>query len=148
MSRVFKLGITKDSNKEIEEVSSIEVLANKGVVGDRHFDEYNDPYNQLTLIESENIDYYNTKYGLDIPYKDFRRNVVTKGIQLNDLIGKKIKIGNVEVEGIDLCRPCRHLTEVLNQSNILKEFLRRGGLRCQILNSSTINVDDEIKVIS
>ena len=148
MSKVLKLGITKDNNKEIEEVSSIEVLANKGVVGDRHFDEYNDPYNQLTLIEAENIDYYNTKYSLDIPYKDFRRNVVTKGIQLNDLIGKKIKIGNVEVEGIDLCRPCRHLTEVLNQSNILKEFLRRGGLRCQILNSSKINVDDEIKVIS
>lgn len=147
MSKVFKLGIAKDSNKEIAEVSSIEVLANKGVVGDRHFDEYNDPYNQLTLIESENIDYYNTKYGLDIPYKDFRRNVVTKGIQLNDLIGKKIKIGKVEVEGIDLCRPCRHLTEVLNQSNVLKEFLRRGGLRCQILNSSTINIDDEIKVI-
>ena len=148
MGKVFKLGITKNNNKQIEEVNSIEVLANKGVIGDRHFDEYNDPYNQLTLIEAENIDYYNTKYGLDIPYKDFRRNVVTKGIQLNDLIGKKIKIGNVEVEGIDLCRPCRHLTEVLNQSNILKEFLRRGGLRCQILNSSTINVDDEIKVIS
>ena len=148
MGKVFKLGITKNNNKQIEEVNSIEVLANKGVIGDRHFDEYNDPYNQLTLIEAENIDYYNTKYGLDIPYKDFRRNVVTKGIQLNDLIGKKIKIGNVEVEGIDLCRPCRHLTEVLNQSNILKEFLRRGGLRCQILKSSTINVDDEIKVIS
>ena len=147
MSKVFKLGIVKDNNKKIEEVSSIEVLANKGVVGDRHFDEYNDPYNQLTLIEAENIDYYNTKYGLDIPYKDFRRNVVTKGIQLNDLIGKKIKIGSVEVEGIDLCRPCRHLTEVLNQPNILKEFLRRGGLRCQILSSSTINVNDEIKVI-
>ena len=147
MSKVFKLGITKDSNKEIKEVSSIEVLANKGVVGDRHFDEYNDPYNQLTLIEAENIDYYNTKYGLDIPYKDFRRNVVTKGIQLNDLIGKKIKIGEAEVEGVDLCRPCRHLTEALNQDNILKEFLRRGGLRCQILKSSTINVDDEIKVI-
>ena len=147
MGKVFKLGITKNNNKQIEEVNSIEVLANKGVIGDRHFDEYNDPYNQLTLIEAENIDYYNTKYGLDIPYKDFRRNVVTKGIQLNDLIGKKIKIGNVEVEGIDLCRPCRHLTEVLNQSNILKEFLRRGGLRCQILNSSTININDEIKVI-
>ena len=147
MSKVFKLGITKDNNKEIEEVSSIEVLANKGVVGDRHFDEYNDPYNQLTLIEAENIDYYNTKFGLDIPYKDFRRNVVTKGIQLNDLVGKKIKIGNVEVEGIDLCRPCRHLTEVLNQDNILKEFLRRGGLRCQILTSSQININDDIKVL-
>ena len=144
MGKVFKLGITKDNNKEIEEVNSIEVLANKGVVGDRHFDEYNDPYNQLTLIEAENIDYYNTKYGLGISYKDFRRNIVTKGIQLNDLIGKKFTIGNVEVEGIDLCRPCKHLTEVLNQSNILKEFLRRGGLRCQILSSSKINIGDKI----
>ena len=147
MPKVFKLGITKDNNKSIEEVTSIEVIANKGVVGDRHYDEYNDPYNQLTLIESENIDYYNTKYSLDIPYKDFRRNIVTKGIQLNELIGKKIKIGDVEVEGIDLCRPCRHLTEVLNQPNILKEFLRRGGLRCQILSSSRISVNDEIKII-
>lgn len=147
MSKVLKLGIVKDSNKTIEEVTSIEVIANKGVVGDRHYDEYNDPYNQLTLIESENIDYYNTKYSLDISYKDFRRNIVTKGIQLNELIGKKIKIGDVEVEGIDLCRPCRHLTEVLNQPNILKEFLRRGGLRCQILSSSRISVNDEIKII-
>ena len=147
MSKVLKLGIVKDSNKIIEEVTSIEVIANKGVVGDRHYDEYNDPYNQLTLIESENIDYYNTKYGLDISYKDFRRNIVTKGIQLNELIGKKLKIGDVEVEGIDLCRPCRHLTETLNQPNILKEFLRRGGLRCQILSSSKINVNDEIKIM-
>ena len=147
MGKVFKLGITKDNNKEIEEVNSIEVLANKGVVGDRHFDEYNDPYNQLTLIEAENIDYYNTKYGLSISYKDFRRNIVTKGIQLNDLIGKKLKIGEVEIEGVDLCRPCRHLTEVLNQPSILKEFLRRGGLRCQILNSSKISINDEIKVL-
>ncbi|REK47752.1 MAG: MOSC domain-containing protein [Proteobacteria bacterium] len=147
MGKVFKLGITKDNNKEIEEVNSIEVLANKGVVGDRHFDEYNDPYNQLTLIEAENIDYYNTLYGLDISYKDFRRNIVTKGIQLNDLIGKKLKIGEVEVEGVDLCRPCRHLTEVLNQPNVLKEFLRRGGLRCQILSSSKISINDEIKIL-
>ena len=146
MSIVFKLGIAKDNNKEIIEVNSIEVIANKGVVGDRHFDDYNDPYNQLTLIEAENIDYYNTRYNLNIPYKDFRRNIITRGIELNNLIGKKIKIGNAEVEGVDLCRPCRHLTEVLDQNNILKEFLRRGGLRCQILNSSKINLGDPITI--
>ena len=146
MSIVFKLGTAKDNNKEIIEVNSIEVIANKGVVGDRHFDDYNDPYNQLTLIEAENIDYYNTRYNLNIPYKDFRRNIITRGIELNNLIGKKIKIGNAEVEGVDLCRPCRHLTEVLDQNNILKEFLRRGGLRCQILNSSKINVGDLITI--
>ena len=77
---------------------------------------------------------------------NFRRNIVTKGIQLNELVGKTFFIGNVKVEGMDLCRPCRHLTEVLNQDNILKEFLRKGGLRCQILSSSKIKINDKIKV--
>ena len=148
MPKVLKLGMASNNNQAIEEVNSIKVLANQGIVGDRHFKEFNDPYNQLSLIESENIDYYNIKYGLDIPYKDFRRNVVTKGIQLNDLVGKKLIVGNVELEGIDLCRPCRHLTEVLKQNNILKEFLRRGGLRCQILSSSNIKIGDEIKILN
>tara|TARA_B110000008_G_C16614775_1_gene421990 strand:+ start:70 stop:516 length:447 start_codon:yes stop_codon:yes gene_type:complete len=145
MSKVFKIGITKINNQKIEEVSSIDVLANKGVLGDRHFNEYNDPYNQLTLIESENIDYYNKKYNLDIPYIYFRRNIITKGIDLNCLIGKKISIGDVNIEVIDLCRPCSHLQETLNQNNIIKEFLRRGGIRCHILNSSKIKIGDTIK---
>ena len=147
MSKVFKIGITDKNNKKIYEVKSIEVLENKGVVGDRHFDEFNDPYCQLSLIESENIDFYNSKYNLNIPYVDFRRNIITKGIRLNDLIGKKFLVGNVKVEGVDLCRPCRHLTEILSQKNIIKEFLRKGGLRCQILSSSIINVGDNIKVL-
>jgi len=147
MPEVYKLGISIEHNQSINEVNSINVLANQGIVGDRHFKEFNDPYNQLSLIESENIDYYNIKYSLNIPYINFRRNVVTKGIQLNDLVGKKILVGNVELEGIDLCRPCRHLTEVLGQDNIIKEFLRRGGLRCQILSSSSIKIGDQIKVL-
>ena len=148
MSEVFKLGITNNNNGHIIEVNSIDVLSSKGVVGDRHFKEFNDPYCQLSLIESENIDYYNIKYGLNIRYVDFRRNIVTQGISLNDLIGKKLLIGKAEVEVIDLCRPCRHLTEMLDQKNILKEFMRRGGIRCEILSSAQINIEDEIKVLT
>ena len=148
MSNVYKLGITNNNNQKIREVNSIEVLANQGIIGDRHFKEFNDPYNQLSLIESENIDYYNIKYGLNIPYIDFRRNIITKGIRLNDLVGKKFLVGEVELEGVDLCRPCRHLCELLDQDNIIKEFLRRGGLRCQILSSSSIEVGNKIKVFN
>ena len=147
MSEVYKIGITINNNQPINEVNSINVLANQGIVGDRHFNEFNDPYNQLSLIESENIDYYNIKYGLNISYIDFRRNIITKGIQLNDLVGKKILVGNVELEGIDLCRPCKHLSETLGQENIIKEFLRRGGLRCKILTSSRIRVGDKISIL-
>ena len=146
MSIVLKLGLTNNNNQKIKEVSSFDVMANKGVIGDRHFKEYNDPYCQLSLIESENIDFYNTKYGLNISYVDFRRNIVTKGVELNNLVGKNFFIGNVEVEGIDLCRPCRHLNESLNQENIIKEFLRKGGLRCQILSSASIYINDLIKI--
>ena len=148
MGKVLKLGITKNNNQPIKEVNSIEVLTNKGIIGDRHFHEFNDPYNQLSLIESENIDDYNIRFGLNIPYIDFRRNVITKGIRLNDLVGKKLKVGSVELDAIDLCRPCRHLTEMLNQKNVLKEFLRKGGIRCQILSSSNIHVGDKIELIS
>ena len=148
MPEVIKIGITEKNNQKIQEVKTVKVIANQGIVGDRHFKEFNDPFNQLSLIESESIDYYNIKYGLNIPYTDFRRNVITKGINLNNLIGKKLHIGNVKVEGVDLCRPCKHLTEMLNQENILKEFLRKGGLRCQILSSSQIKVGDTIKVLS
>ena len=148
MSKVFKIGKTTLNNQKITEVESVEVVADKGIVGDRHFREYNDPYSQISLIESENINYYNIKYSLNIPYVEFRRNIVTEGIQLNDLIGKRFLVGSVELEGIDLCRPCRHLSELLNQDNIIKEFLRKGGLRCQILSSSKINVGDVIKILN
>ena len=147
MSKVIKLGITKNSAQKIEEVEKIEILSGKGVVGDRSFQDSNDARKQITLIESENIDYYNNKFKTDYPYVDFRRNVVTKGIQLNDLVGKKLLIGNVEVQGHDLCRPCKHLEETLKGQDIIKEFLRRGGLRCEILKSGTINIADEIKVV-
>ena len=96
---------------------------------------------------TEAIDNYNIKFGLNISYIDFRRNIITKGIKLNDLVGKKFKVGTVELEGLDLCRPCRHLSEILNQNNIIKEFLRKGGLRCQILSSSNVNVGDKIKTL-
>jgi MOSC domain-containing protein YiiM len=144
VAEVFKIGITQNNNKNIEEVNSVELIANKGIVGDRYFKDFSDPMSQLTLIESENIDDYNRRYNLNIDYLDFRRNIITKDIKLNDYIDKKILIGKVEVEVIDLCRPCRFLQEKLNKNNIIKEFLRKGGLRCRILSSGNIKVGDLI----
>ena len=146
MSEVFKIGITKSDDQRIKEVKQISLLAGKGIVGDLHFHEYNVARKQLTLIESENIDYYNKNFNLNIPYLSFRRNIITKGIQLNELVGKKLSIGKVKLKGIELCRPCKNLQEMLRQNNIIKEFLKKGGLRCEILNNGIINVGDLIKV--
>ena len=60
---------------------------------------------------------------------------------------KRIKIGSIELEVIDLCRPCRHLSEKLNRNDVIKEFLRKGGIRCRIINDGKIYLGDKIKII-
>ena len=147
MSKIIEIGITKESNKKIEKVKSIEVVAGKGIKGDRYFHDVTEKRKQLTLIESEKIDYYNKTFNTNFTYLEFRRNLVTQNIQLNDLIGKTLIIGEIKIKAHDLCKPCKPLQEKLGKDNIIKEFLRRGGLRCEILNSGTIKTGDNIKII-
>ena len=146
MSAVFEIGITGKNNQEIEKKETIEVVASKGIVGDRYFHDFNGDREQITLIESENIDYYNNTFNTKFTYLEFRRNIVTKNILLNDLVGKTITVGEIKLKVNDLCRPCKDLQNRLRKDNIIKEFLRRGGLRCEILSSGTINVGDKISV--
>ncbi len=146
MSVVFEIGITEKNNQEIEKKETIKVVASKGIVGDRYFHDFNGDREQITLIESENIDYYNDTFNTKFTYLEFRRNIVTKNIKLNDLVGKTIQVGNIKLKVNDLCRPCKDLQQRLGKGNIIKEFLRRGGLRCEILSSGTINVGDKITI--
>ena len=147
MSEVSKICITNKSAEEMQDVNTVEVIASKGIVNDRYFNENNNQALQITLIESENIDYYNQISETNIPYISFRRNIITKGIQLNDLVGKEILIGNVKIKGHRLCAPSRYLQEMLKQKNLVKKLLNRGGLRCEILTDGIISVNDPIKQI-
>jgi len=147
MSEVSKICITNKSAEEMQDVNTVEVIASKGIVKDRYFNENNNQDIQITLIESENIDYYNQISETNIPYISFRRNIITKGIQLNDLVGKEFLIGNVKIKGHRLCAPCRYLQEMLKQKNLVKKLLNRGGLRCEILTDGIISVNDPIKQI-
>ena len=147
MSEVSKICITNKSAEEMQDVNTVEVIASKGIVKDRYFSENNNQDIQITLIESENIDYYNQISETNIPYISFRRNIITKGIQLNDLVGKEFLIGNVKIKGHRLCAPCRYLQEMLKQKNLVKKLLNRGGLRCEILTDGIISVNDPIKQI-
>ena len=147
VSKVFKIGISKDDGQKINEISEIEVLSGKGISGDRHFRDYNGYKGQITLIEKENIDYYNNKYKTKIPYIDFRRNIVTEGIKLNSLIEKEIEIGRIKILPYQLCKPCLHLEQMVGGKDIIKEFLRRGGLRCEILVSGKVKIGDKIKIL-
>ena len=129
----------------MQSVNNVETIPGKGLVNDRHFKENNDKRCQITLIEIENINFYNKISRTSLPAINFRRNIITEGILLNELVGNEFFIGQVKVKAHDLCRPCKYLQESLNQENLVKVFLRRGGLRCEILTNGKIFVGDEIK---
>ena len=145
MSKVIAIAISESSGRVMKNVYSVESIAGKGLLNDRHFKEDNEKKSQITLIEIENINHYNQITGTSILPKDFRRNIITEGIKLNVLVGNEFFIGEVKVKAHDLCRPCKYLQESLNQKNLVKEFLRKGGLRCEILTNGKITIGDEIK---
>ena len=144
MGKVILIGISKDHGSPITNVRSVEAIKGKGLVGEKHFKENNEKRKQITLIEIENINHYNKITGTAIPAVNFLRNIVTEGIQLNVLFGKEFFIGIVKVKAHDLCRPCKYLQESVHQKNTVKELLHTGGLRCEILSSGKICVDDQI----
>ena len=145
MAKVFEIAITQNFKGKMETVNNINVIAGKGIMGDRYFKENNDKKNQITLIEKENIDYFNKLNNTEIKSVEFRRNIITEEVRLNELVGKVFSLGNVKLKGIDSCRPCKNLQETLKQKNLIKEFLRKGGQRCEIIKDGKISVGDEIK---
>ena len=125
MSKVIEIAISENSGKVMKSVNSVESVAGKGLLNDRHFKEENEKKSQITLIEIENINHYNQISGTSIPSKDFRRNIITKGIKLNELVGSEFFDGEVKVKAHDLCRPCKYLQESLNQKNLVKELFTK-----------------------
>ena len=148
MTKVYKICISPKSDQGMEDVYSVSTIAGKGIVGDRYFNEDNDKNHQMTLIESENIVFYNKISDQKISYIDFRRNIITRGIELNPLIGKELQIGSTKIKVHKLCEPCLELQNKLQQTNFVKNLTHRGGLRCEILTSGLITVNDDILIIN
>ena len=144
MGKVLEIGISENKSNKIVNVNEVEAIKGKGLVGEKHFKENNKKRIQITLIEIENINHYNKITGTQIPAINFLRNIVTEGIRLNVLVGKEFFIGKVKVKAHDLCRPCKSLQEFLQQKNTVKELLYTGGLRCEILSSGKIFINDQI----
>ena len=98
-----------------------------------------EPDYELTLIEAEAIEAMRRDYGIELAPGEARRNVVTRGVALNHLVGKEFTVGDVRIRGIRLCEPCSHLQKLTGKP-VLKGLLHRGGLRAQILTEGTIRV--------
>jgi MOSC domain-containing protein YiiM len=123
-------------------VSSVRAVAGHGLEGDRYF--FADRAGSgeaLTLIEAEAIE------DVGLTGARSRRQVVVRGGGLNDLVGKRFRVGDVECEGVELCEPCLHLQK-LTRPGIIKALIHRGGLRADILSGGTISIGDKVQVLA
>ena len=135
----------------VASVPEVKAQAGKGLVGDRYASGKGkfkklEPKRQSTFIEAEAIEAVARDYGIDIDFKDSRRNIVTRGAALNHLVGKTFTVGEATFRGIKLAEPCDYMQELAGKP--VKDPLKhRGGLRAEIVESGTVRVGDVLSVI-
>ena len=130
-------------------VPEARAVAGHGLEGDRKFIRVDappakaGPDRELTLIESEAIEAVVRDDNVALRPNETRRNLVTRGVPLNHLVGREFRVGEVRLRGIRLCDPCSHL-EGLTRPGVLKGLIHRGGLRAQILNDGVLRVGQPV----
>jgi MOSC domain-containing protein YiiM len=139
MMRFVKVeAINIGSSEAIKPVESVSAVAGKGLQGDRHFHGRGaQPGRALTLIEAEALE------DVGLTGAQSRRQVVVRGVRLNELVGRRFRVGNVECLGVKLCEPCLHLQR-LTRPGIIKDLIHRGGLNADILTDGQIGVGDPV----
>jgi MOSC domain-containing protein YiiM len=120
-----------------EPVASVRVT-DEGVEGDRYFGR-----GDITLVEAEALEGLEEDTGIELSPAEVRRQVLTRGIRLNDFVGRRIRVGEVEAVGVELCEPCNHL-EGITYPGVLKGMVHRAGLRADVVTPGRIAVGDEV----
>jgi MOSC domain-containing protein YiiM len=144
---VVEINISPEHEVLPEPMSRVRAVSGRGLEGDRNFftGEGLQPERdqELTLISTEALEALSEEHGIELTAAESRRNIATRGIDLNRLEGARFRVGDVECEGIELCEPCRHL-QGLTQPGVLRGLAHRGGLRAAILTDGEISVGDQV----
>ena len=138
--RVEAIRIAPEREQLPEPVESIDVT-DEGLPGDRYFGR-----GDITLVEEEALAAFTEETGIELSHAEIRRQVLTTGIRLNDLLGRRFRVGGVEAVGAEWCEPCNHI-ESLTYPGVLKGMVHRAGLRADIVQPGTIAVGDEVDEI-
>lgn len=150
---VVSLHIAPAAEAPMQSVEQVDAIQGRGLHGDRYcaqegtFSAPAAPDKEITLIESEAVDALNVGLGSSFDPGEMRRNIVTRNVALNHLVGKEFRVGAVKLRGIRLCEPCLHL-EKLTREGVIAEMVHRCGLRAQILEGGTLHRGDAVSTES
>jgi MOSC domain-containing protein YiiM len=146
--KVESIHIASAATEPVQALDHAVLIPGVGLEGDRYALKQGtfykpEPAFELTLIEAEAMEALRREYNVDLAAGDARRNIVTRDVPLNHLVGREFTIGEVRIRGIRLCEPCDHLQRTTGKQ-LIKGLRHRGGLRAQILTQGTIRVGDTI----
>jgi len=149
--KLLAIAIAREAKGPMELVESAELVEGEGIRGDRYgagvgaaqFLGRRKPENEVTLIASEAIEAANDEFNYTIEHLDTRRNLLTSGVPLNELIGKTFCIGEVVLKGLERCEPCGYL-ERRTFVGIREALKGRGGLRCCVVKGGVVRVGSAI----
>ncbi len=146
--RVEAIFLSPEHGEVPAPVDRVRARAGRGLEGNRYYweDGTAPPGQALTLIASEAVDAVASEGDVSVEPAATRRNVLTRGIDVNALVGKRFRIGSVECEGVELCEPCTSL-EAMTQTGVIKAFVHRAGLNADILSDGEISVGDAVVVV-
>lgn len=145
---IQSIHIASAAKAPMQAVGQVLAIPGVGLEGDRYALQQGtffkpEPDFELTLIEAEAIAALKRDYGVELAAGDARRNLVTRGVPLNHLVGREFQIGEVRIRGLRLCEPCSHLEAVTGRP-VIKGLRHRGGLRAQILKGGIIQAGDAV----
>lgn len=147
--KLIAIYIASNSRQPMTEVSQAQAIPGVGLEGDRYaigqglYSDTPGTGRQVTLVEAEAIEALNEEDNLGLEAIQTRRNLLTRGVPLNHLVGKEFKVGAVTMRGVRLCEPCEYLAQ-LTRPEVLPGLVHRGGLRADILSPGPIRPGDEI----
>tara|TARA_B100000900_G_scaffold272203_1_gene232486 strand:- start:49 stop:495 length:447 start_codon:yes stop_codon:yes gene_type:complete len=147
MGKIEAINITNISENNTFYINQAILEKGKGIVNDRYYGNFKEKKEQVTLINLEEINNFNNQIKMNIDAKSFRRNIIVSGINLNELINKKVKINEVTLKIHEICQPCKYLQDKLKIPGLIKILVNKSGVRAEILTSGSISVGDDIKII-
>jgi len=147
MGKIEAINITNISEDNTFYVNQAILEKGKGIVNDRYYENFKEKKEQVTLINLEEINNFNSRIKQNIDAKNFRRNIIISGINLSKLINKKIKINEVTLKVHEICQPCKYLQDRLEIPGLIKMLVNKSGVRAEILTSGIISVGDVIKIL-
>ena len=150
---VVSVHVARAAGEPMIATQEVRAVVGRGLESDRYhegtgfYSDHPGPIREVSLIEEETLEALERDHNLTLAPGITRRNITTRGVPLNHLVGREFRVGGTTLRGVELCEPCKHVVDVTGIKSLLPTLIHRGGLHAQVISSGTIATGDAIEEV-